>query len=704
MKIPFITNYIAQKAEQQAKSAVSTYFPSFMRQMSWGTARTQINSIDIFANWSGICIDIIAKSTAKVQNKVYVNNDLNEDKAHWLNAFLQTPTHQDYNLTWIEVKELIIKWLLSYGNAYLYIPKTAYRYPTQCWVLPASSVTVMPSTTNARIIDSYVYYSNGGTATISPEEILHFKTISPSTSYSENFLIGTPYQLNAAKQAILSEKERKLFEQKYYEREGVRPIFIKDKNEMTDDQWLNFQDRLNQTMPKNYQVVGVLENGREFEALDVGLSGGSAGNTLSKETNENQKIIARSFGIPFGILDTESQQNRATAETNEANFRTGTVEYWVDWFESAFNKFIQRYDPSCSIMHETFIWDNPEDIIKRQTFEITYGIKTINDIRKESGYAEVTGGDIPLVPGSLQTLTSLGLPTDKTKIEHNLFKNSNVPIKKVETSSYTHLTVKQPDEMSLMILWKSLDKERTKHEKLIENKAKEFFTELRNEYLKAITGTKSLTKKLGDVAIDINKWTDFLSEKLEPAAKESLKQAMQQAINDYDPTSKLSDFEKDFAKALKTALEDPQMSLQTVIDEMDEKLKSIRRNNPNATAQELNTLMSEEVKGSFDGRASNLGYIKAKAKMTGVMVSGFTSNVGMDVVIKRVGLDKVWLSRRDGRVRPSHRSMDGAKAVDGIFTAPDGTKGEFPCSMTFSTAMRVLCRCYMFARKKETQT
>lgn len=702
LKIPLLTNYIAQKAEQQTRAILSGYFPSFMRQLSWGLAKSTLSSADIFANWSGICIDIVAKHVAKIPNSVYVKGEINEDPAFWLNGFLTNPTHRDYNLTWIEIKELLFKWLLSYGNAYLYVPSydTRNKYPIQCWVLPATAVNIIPSTTNARMIDHYVYYSDSGMKVLNTEEILHLKTISPSATYSENFLTGTPYQLNAAKQAVLSEKERKLFEQKYYEREGVRPIFIKDKNEMTEDQWQNFQARLNETMPANYQVVGVLENDRSFEALDVGMSGSASGSNLTTDNKENQKIIARSFGIPFGILDTESQQNRATAETNEANFRTGTVEYWVTWFESAFNKFIQRYDPACSVKHESFIWDNPDDIIKRQTFELSYGIKTINDIRIESGYEEVDGGDVPLIPGSFQSLNaitaSVGLPSETpTKDNNSKTQNSTVPY--VTSSLYHH--EKQPDEMSKMILWKVLDKQRSRHEKIIESKAAEFYSALRDEYLNAVRVTKSRTKKIGDLNIDIDKWIAAISDKLGPSASDSLRQSMQRAIDDYDPTAQLSDFEKEYAKAMKTALEDPQMSLNTIVDEMKDKLNKVRQDNPNATEAELNELLKDEIKGSFDGRGANVGYIKAKSKMTAVMVSGFTSNVGMDVVIKRVGLEKVWLSRRDGRVRPAHRSMDGQKAADDVFTASDGSKGAFPCAMSFSTAMRARCRCYMFAQK-----
>ena len=682
MVIPFITKYINQKAAEQATATLKSFFPNFMNQLSWGMNRQDMKNVEIFANWSGICIDILAKATAKIDNQIFQGEKEIADKSFWLKSFFNDPTHKDFNLTWIEIKELLLKWLFGYGNAYLYIPNI-YKYPLQCWVLPSRSVSVVPSKFNGRMIDHYNFYSVNGLVPINPDEIIHFKTMNPSEDYISNFLMGSPYQLNSAKQAILNEQEKKIFEQKFYEREGVRPIFIKTDKFLSQDQWKAYKALINETMPKNFQVAGLLADGLDFKALDIGMSGTASSTSMNTDNKENQKIIARSFGIPFGILDTESQQNRATAETNEANFRTGTVEYWVKWFETALTKYFQRYDSSISIGHETFIWDNPEDIIKRQTFELSYGIKSINDIRIQNGYEPVKDGDMPLIPTNLRPLTmdNVGLP----------------PLNETPAKQFKEETNIQPDELTKVLIWKSLDKLRSQAEKKIQDKSEKFLTQLRDEYLKSYK--KSFTKVSESQKIDIQKWSDKLSNDLSPEMSDHLKNVINQSINDYDPTAKLTDFEREFEQTIKTATEDPQTSLNTIFDEMEERLKKIKLENPNATDDELNKMWNESINTAFDGSAKTIGYIKAKAKTIAVMTSGIISNAGMDVVIKKVGLQKTWLSRRDGIVRSDHRQMDSQLAVKGVFTAPDGTKGQFPCCSTFSKKERVHCRCYMFATK-----
>ncbi len=54
---------------------------------------------------------------------------------------------------------------------------------------------------------------------------------------------------------------------------------------------------------------------------------------------------------------------------------------------------------------------------------------------------------------------------------------------------------------------------------------------------------------------------------------------------------------------------------------------------------------------------------------------------------------KVWVSTLDSRTRPDHQMMDGVEADDeGIFTLPDGSRGEAP-GLLDNYAQNINCRC-----------
>ena len=68
-----------------------------------------------------------------------------------------------------------------------------------------------------------------------------------------------------------------------------------------------------------------------------------------------------------------------------------------------------------------------------------------------------------------------------------------------------------------------------------------------------------------------------------------------------------------------------------------------------------------------------------------------------EIVFKDKGIKYIWLTQRDGRVRASHRAIDGQEPDEsGFFTLGDGERTKRPCAPGMSARNSMRCRCILY--------
>jgi uncharacterized protein with gpF-like domain len=122
------------------------------------------------------------------------------------------------------------------------------------------------------------------------------------------------------------------------------------------------------------------------------------------------------------------------------------------------------------------------------------------------------------------------------------------------------------------------------------------------------------------------------------------------------------------------------------VDFMKAEIVQVIENNAGATKQELKEKLQTKFTQLSEGRAKTI------ANTTSANVTS-----GMQhAVYKDLGFDMMWLTQRDGLVRPAHREADGQmQGADGYFVV-GGEKTVRPLGTELSASNAVNCRCQLF--------
>jgi len=317
------------------------------------TAKSPVSLSVAFRNWSGVCINLRARSFAQIKTIVTDKNG-NEITAP---EILKITTRPNLYQTWYELKEMALKWRDFTGNAYIWTPLDT-TVPTQAYVLPSKSVTVvMNSASFGAGIAGYEYTNSQGTKVfLRKEEICHIRSLQPSDEELSNFILGSAVELNAAADAVLIEDEKMTFLYTYLKSDAVPPFVVKTPDELDVVSWNDFKQRLNAVLPQTYKVAAILDGGKEIVPL-TNTSGNNAIVGANIDT-EILQIITAAFGVPMGLL-TGNFQNRSTAEVNREFFYTNTIEPLLHQFEASLSSHFGQWFEGIRFSHQQETFADP---------------------------------------------------------------------------------------------------------------------------------------------------------------------------------------------------------------------------------------------------------------------------------------------------------------------------------------------------------
>ena len=135
-----------------------------------------MNQEKAYTDWVYACVSAIAKDVAI--NDFWVTKKETNRFDHPLSVLLKNPNERDteYNMSFG-----ISTYLDLTGNAFIYLAPNRMGLPTEMWLIPPSTVQVIPSTKN--FIKGYEINMNGKLFQLSPAEILHMKTFNPNNLF-----------------------------------------------------------------------------------------------------------------------------------------------------------------------------------------------------------------------------------------------------------------------------------------------------------------------------------------------------------------------------------------------------------------------------------------------------------------------------------------------------------------------------------------
>ena len=577
-------------------------------------------------------------------------------RGHWTNDLLNNPNPY---FTRSQVFSYIENWLSINGNAYIWTPTNGYRVPLQMWVLNPTRMRVIKGENS--FIDGYVYQSaQEGNIAIPEKEIIHLAKIHPGARPEE--IIGMNIfgvgLVSAALEYAHIDREVSAYLSRLFENNTVPPLVATYPERFDQDEWQKLKSAWNEELP-DYKLRALLGGGMQLQLPPKGELSISY-DSVSKDTRTQ---IAQVFGVPPGMLD-GSFQNRATAEVQFAIFRQNTIDPEALYIAEEFTRHFRRWEENILIEAKPYEYADPDADMRQEEFELKWGLKTINEARADRGYDPIKDGNIPLIAGGYAPLQSVvnapPLPVVPRKLEraYGIQNRAKLPL----------ITAESKD-----LFWRNFDKLTEKSSNKIDNVVQTIIGQLKNEVLSNIDkGVISLS------GLDINdadyaKFQTMVESACLSVQNELLKSL---ELGDQDLTGEVGQQIKDLAN-------ESSAKIRESVDVMKSEIRQVIENNAGLPKDEMKEALKTKFVQLSEGRAKTI------ANTTSANVTS-----GMQhVVYKDLGFKMMWLTQRDGDVRPAHVQADGSmQGADGYFTV-GGEKTTRPLGSGLSAGNSINCRC-----------
>jgi HK97 family phage portal protein len=605
------------------------------------------------------CLQHRANALSAIQFNTYKEHNFAKSELgadNWAARLIANPNPY---FTRSQVFSFIENWLSINGNCFIWTPTLGYNVPLQMWVLNPTRVRVISGGDN--FIQGYTYQSvNDGVIPIPENEVIHLARVHPAARPDEIvgmniFGVGL---VTAALDYANIDVEVSDYLHRLFANNAVPPLIATFPERYDGEEWQKLKAAWNEELP-DYKLRALLGGGMQLQLppkSELGINYDS----VSKDTRSQ---IAQVFGVPPGMLTGEFQ-NRATADVQFAIFRQNTIDPEAIYIAEEFTRHFRRFEEDILIEPEPYAYADPELDMKKEEFELKWGIKTINDARKERGYDVVKGGEVALIGNGYMPLTSAINPQPVapfTGRKFKLGKRAKMPI----------ITAESKDQF-----WRNYD-ELTENSSLkIDNVVKQIVAQLKTDVLKNIED--------GALSIANIEVSDADYEKFNALVEKACLNVQNELLKSFDLGEQ--DLTGEVGQQIKALATESANKIRESVDFMKAEIVQVIENNAGATKQELKEKLQTKFTQLSEGRAKTI------ANTTSANVTS-----GMQhAVYKDLGFDMMWLTQRDGLVRPAHREADGQmQGADGYFVV-GGEKTVRPLGTELSASNAVNCRCQLF--------
>ena len=304
---------------------------------------------------------------------------------------------------------------LFFGNAFVYIERDEFGFPSQLWLVKSGGYNIATGT-----YASVIYLTDHGYETkinVPREDVLHF----PNTFRYQSGIWGIPtlqyaietLSLNRTlKQQALETAAKggrvKLIigEEKPSTGPGTLAFGMFNKEQMND-----YADELQRKMYSGHDILAI----RGLDRVQ-NISMTSAEMQMFEQLGATNDDVSRFFGVPRPLLmlDTNSHYNDYQNATMEFHTRTILPQKTANEKEIArkligFSGYGVRRIHICE---KPLLAMDPERQAKVDLLNLQTGANTINEIRAEHDRPSVEGGDVPMASANLMTLDALIAKSD----------------------------------------------------------------------------------------------------------------------------------------------------------------------------------------------------------------------------------------------------------------------------------------------------
>lgn len=364
------------------------------------------------------CIKMMAETMGKLPWKYYQdteNGKIRADPDKKTRLLTTRPNHLMTPSTFWTTVELNCQ---HYGNGYVWM-RTVFnktgRYGGEysikdLWVLPSNDVTVLMDDAGVFAEKGKLYYQYNDAKTgemyVFPQEnIMHFKTW-----YSKDGIMGEPVK-NIIGSVIDGANSSQMFMSNLYENGLTASMALQYTEEVDEKRIEKLQKKYSKylTGPKNAGKIVPVPVGLTLIPLKMNLTDAQ----FFELRKYSALQIAAAFGIKPNQINNYEKSSYANSEMQQLDFLVATIQPRIKMYEEEVNsKFLSQQE-----VKKNFYYKMNEKAMLRTdsktqmmiiTDAVKNGLYTINEGREYLDKPKVPGGDVNMVNGTYQPITSIG--------------------------------------------------------------------------------------------------------------------------------------------------------------------------------------------------------------------------------------------------------------------------------------------------------
>lgn len=666
----------SQKAAGDVAQSSTAFFGGswLVNALAFGTTR---NNFERFTGINYSCIEAHAQAIAARTWKVYRADTKQQDGRDeapindpWV-TLKNRPNPTFPWVTWDNILKGIDQWHSLKGIAVLYGPNPKKgTVPDHLWLLPPDSVR--PYGENGEIFSGFKLYTPRGYVKLGKEELCWIPLMSPQSGVIEYYFNG-----RSRTDAAIDEVDIGYFSRRYlknfYGRNAIPDMVIETQQQLYEKDIKSF-------------LASFLEKYQgDSKSSEPAILPPSARAVLL-DTTSNQKnmlavaqdvvkSVAMIYRVPMGILTGEFDSG-APATSYRAQtftFYQNEIGPCAKYIGTVLTQWAQMRDSTVIIDHEPIEWSDPIEVRADEVHRLSTGQSTIDDIRQENGLQPAPAGigNVLWFNPMLQPIEAIlaNMPPQPPPIASvrgaDIEDAEIVPDPLQLTGGVARRALKSVGRIEAVRVayWKGWDDQRATYAKLLKRQVQQGLRDIEREILAGIDSAKAMKK---DETFDAEAAAARLAELTAEDRAKLVDWSVRTAFSDADtnPTDHPDEFTAAVSASIDASTELIREPAATIKGEMQSLLRTMKDEKP--------AVIRDAIVARFET------YSVGRADVIAKTTAAVTINASQKHAWAGLGVGRLWLTRRDGKVRVAHM-IDGQKANDqGLFALGDGRTVPYP--------------------------
>lgn len=571
------------------------------------------------------------------------------------------------------------------GNAYIHKVRNVYGQVIE--LRPYHSGHIVPVSESGQWVDYYQYSYEGVQKELDPRDIIHIRSyyIDPL-----NPVLGiSPIRAAGINIDTYNELMQTLYS--YLRNNGVPSGVLTVQQAVNAMQAESLKEQFQtNTTGRNRGKPIVLPSGMTYTQMGLDVSKMEAGTQFA----QYETAICGIYRVHPSVAMTMAGLQSSTYSNMQTAFQEYTlltrVPTWNMWEEQVELSFSNEY-PEVDVEFDTSsVAALRADVAMQANVvtQFTSNLITVNEARQQLGYTAIEGEN-----GERYSVDLTAPAPAAGFLSHEVGDAEVVtPPQLQEKWKAPELPqsgkIDQSADLKAEAFWNSMDKTIREYSERLQGPTQDLIAEVGDVLIGDVKkqGGKSFAVKANDPRLQllIERYMKATGKWREQLLQEIMKLAVTEVGGDMASVSSYID------KLLTKVTADMNSNITTSIGSIRDEVQTTVAGMAGATADDIEKTLTDKFETLPAGRAQAIARTTARATSTEVATSTWSA-LNDEETDPEEEVVKVWTTRRDGKVRETHKKQDGDWVVMGG-TFPNGTRGP---GVGGSAGEVVNCRCVL---------